>query len=760
MKKFAILAALTACVGLVQAQPFAAWTKYREVTINTTATSGGANVATSQANFPVLVRLANTSEATGSNVLTEALANGADIRFTDSTGTVTLTHEIESWTSTGAAIWVRVPSVAGNANTKLRMYWNRSGATSTSNSSAVFGNNSFLGVWHMGTASGAAARVNAASPGTNDAMPAGTEAASMNPTAGIIGLSDSLRSQNGGQEVDDHFTMGTITFPDSTITVSQWILLPDPQLFMAWNHFFSHGNGNLEDNIWFGRENTTTNWRARGATGGAESGNAASTTVTGGLSTLNTWMHLAVSKDSLGGRRWRLYKDGVMAIDFYNAADNHRFLPGVRTMNYMGRSLWPDRNSHIKIDEMRTSSIARKPDWMKLEFETQKAANTAVVLGTTVTPAAPALAYITKSSTYTVNQAITANTPVTSSAGTGWSIAPSLPAGLAFSTSNGSITGTPSAVTASAQYIVTATVNSATVKDTLTIAVIAGVLPAAPTNVVASSTSGQATVTWSAGAAGSSPITSYVVRSVNDTTKTCTWTTGALSCAVTGLTNGTAYTFTVRAISAVGSSPVSAASNSVTPAGVSAAPTNVTAVQAATATSVTVTWTLPTSNGGSPILEYYVNGTPGGICYAAQPVSGTTASCTVTGLTLGTSYTFKVYAVNGIGSSPLSAASAAVTPVGLAKSFAIQVSGAVKPYTFGLTDEAMKSTEALTMTISDVHGRTVWSKSVNPSQDRIREVTWNGKNTSGQAVSAGVYMVRMSAVNAGVTSEFVRPTVK
>jgi Domain of unknown function (DUF2341)/Fibronectin type III domain/FlgD Ig-like domain/Putative Ig domain len=760
MKKLALMAVLSACVGVVSAQPFAAWTKYRNVTINTTSTGGGANVTTAHANFPVLVRLSNASEAAGANVLSEALAGGADLRFTDSTGTVVLAHEIESWSASSATIWVRVPSVAGNANTKLRLYWNRSGVTSTSNASAVFGNNSFLGVWHMGTASGAAARVNAASPGTNDAMPAGTATASMNPTAGVIGMSDSLRAQDGGQESDDHFSMGPMTFPDSQITVSMWVLLPDPQNFVAWNHFFSHGNSNLEDNIWFGRENNTTNLRARGATGGAESGNATSTTLAGGLATLNTWMHLAVSKDSLGGRRWRLYKDGVMAINYYNSADNHRFIPGPRSSNFIGRSLWPDRNSHIKVDEMRTSAIARHPDWMKLEFETQKAAATAVTLGTTVTPAAPALAYITKSATYLVNQAITANTPVTSSAGTGWSIAPALPAGLSFSTTTGAITGTPTAVTASAQYIVTATVNSATVKDTLTISVTTGTPPSAPTGVTATGASGQATVTWTAGAAGSSAITSYVVRAVQDSTKTCTWTTGPLSCVVTGLTNGTSYTFTVRAVSAAGTSPLSAASAAVTPAGVAAAPTNVTAAQAGTAASVTVSWTLPTNNGGSPIVEYYANGTPGGICYAPAPVSGTTGSCVATGLTFGQAYTFRVYAVNGIGNSPLSSPSNAVTPVGLANSFAIQVSGMVKPYTFALTDDAMKSTEALTMSITDIKGRTVWSKTINPSQDRVREVTWNGLSSKGNAVSAGVYMVRLSAVNAGKTSEVVRPTVK
>lgn len=758
MKRLAVVAALAACVGLAQAQPYAAWTKYRTVTVNTTNADGGANVASNQTNFPVLVRLTNTDEASGANVLSEALAGGADIRFTDSTGNVALAYEIESWSSSAAAIWVRVPVVAGNANTKLRLYWGRSGAPNASNPAGVFGDNDFLGVWHMGTASGSAARINAANPGTNDAKPSGDNAATMNPAAGIIGNADSLRSQDAGKEVDDHFDMGQITFPDSQVTVSMWMYLPGPQLFTNWTHFFTHGNTNLEDNLWIGREGTTNNLRARSAHGGNESGNAGSTTLQGGLEDLNTWMHVAVSKDSLGGRRWRLYKNGVKEIDFYNSNDNHKFVPGTRANNFIGRSLWSDRNAHFKVDEMRTSSIARSPDWVKLEYETQKSGATAVTLGAVVTPSAPALAYITKNATYVVNQDIQANTPVTSGTATGWSISPALPAGLSFNTSTGVITGKPTAASAAATYTVTATVGGTTATDNLTITVITGTPPAAPTGVTAVGGNGEATVSWNAGAAGTSPITSYVVTAVGDASKTCTWTTGPLSCKVTGLTNGTSYTFTVKAVSAVGEGPASQPSAAVIPAGAPAAPTDVKATQVSgAALALQVSWTAPTNTGGLPLTEYYVTGAPSGTCYAAAP----STSCTVYNVTAGTAYTFTVTAVNsGTHQSVASAPSTAVTPVGLAGAFAIQVTGAVKPYTFALTEEAMKSTSALTMSITDIHGRTVWSKTVNPSKDRAREVTWNGVSSSGRAVAAGVYMVRVSAVNDGKTSEIVRPTVK
>jgi hypothetical protein len=176
-----------------------------------------------------------------------------------------------------------------------------------------------------------------------------------------------------------------------------------------------------------------------------------------------------------------------------------------------------------------------------------------------------------------------------------------------------------------------------------------------------------ATVSFTAPASdGGSAITGFQVDALTGTTLVSTTpaAASATSVVVTGLTNGTSYTFRVRAVNAAGTSTSSAASPAVTPAAATTAPGAPT-IGAATGAnaSATVRWTAPTSNGGSAITGYQVDVLVGGVVNGAVRTAGAAAtSLVVTGLTNGTSYTFRVRAVNAVGASGNSAASNAVTP--------------------------------------------------------------------------------------------------
>ncbi|WP_326556718.1 DUF7927 domain-containing protein [Micromonospora sp. NBC_01796] len=92
-------------------------------------------------------------------------------------------------------------------------------------------------------------------------------------------------------------------------------------------------------------------------------------------------------------------------------------------------------------------------------------------------------------------------------------------------------------------------------------------LPGAPTITAASAGDSSATLTWTAPGTGGSPITSYVVTPYigNVAQTTQTFAGAATTQTVTGLTPGTAYTFTVTATNAGGAGPPSARSAAVTP---------------------------------------------------------------------------------------------------------------------------------------------------------------------------------------------------
>ncbi|HBU76134.1 MAG: hypothetical protein CL447_01865 [Acidimicrobiaceae bacterium] len=193
-------------------------------------------------------------------------------------------------------------------------------------------------------------------------------------------------------------------------------------------------------------------------------------------------------------------------------------------------------------------------------------------------------------------------------------------------------------------------------------------IPGAPASIAADPGDGEAVITWTAPTDdGGAVITIYTVTS-SPGDRYCTWTSGPLSCTVTGLTNGTEYTFIVTASNAAGEGPATSGVQG-TPASRPGAPASI-AADLGDGEAV-ITWTAPTDDGGSVITSYTVTSSPGDTdcTWTSGPLS-----CTVTGLTNGTEYTFFVTATNAFGTSDPSSTESGtpLSPPGVPRSMSVE----------------------------------------------------------------------------------------
>ena len=265
--------------------------------------------------------------------------------------------------------------------------------------------------------------------------------------------------------------------------------------------------------------------------------------------------------------------------------------------------------------------------------------------------------------TYTVDTAITALTLPVASGGTGtvtYTLVGAVPPGLTFEPTTRVLSGTPTKV---GVYSVTYTASTATTlgfgwQFNITIKAAA---PGAPTSLTATPGNGQVALSWSApGSNGGAAISNHVVE--RRTGSTGTWTTVTHSAAitgtnytVTGLTNGTAYNFRVKATNESGAGAMSNVANATPAATAPGAPTGLGAT--AGNQQVRLSWTAPSSNGGAAISNHVVErrtGSTGTWSTVTHSTAITGTNYTVTGLTNGTAYNFRVKATNESGTGAMS----------------------------------------------------------------------------------------------------------
>jgi len=214
----------------------------------------------------------------------------------------------------------------------------------------------------------------------------------------------------------------------------------------------------------------------------------------------------------------------------------------------------------------------------------------------------------------------------------------------------------------------------------LTLTLVAGEVtvtaPTAPRNLAAVAGNGQALLTADAPTSLGGAVITYSVTANGSTTPGIAPdpSTGGLSYALTGLSNGVPYSFTAVAVNSAGPGPASN-SASATPAAAATAPTAPRNLRGTAGSgSLTILADKPLSNGGSVVTSYSLTYVVSGVPTTVEPITPSASgdlSGTITGLTNGTPVTgITVRAVNAVGPSP------SAGPISLTPAAAVTVPGA------------------------------------------------------------------------------------
>jgi hypothetical protein len=272
-------------------------------------------------------------------------ANGADLLFVDSDGTV-LPHDVDEWNDGAESlVWVRVPRVEASTLDWITLYWKRPGGNVPEQPNQVW--SGWTSVHHLG-----ADLVDVTGNGHD-----GSGATLPTPGVGPVGAG---RDFDG---IDDRIELSGEAAYDYTTTMTLSLWLRVPAFDVGWQAAVTKA-----DNSW------------RLHRGGDSNQLAFTTTHSGGTSrfdsvqavTGDSWLHVVGVYD---GAQKHLYIDG--AID--------RTVSYAQTLNENNAAVWVGANGTHggrewigAMDELRLSSAPRSALWVNAEHASMTGALTSL----------------------------------------------------------------------------------------------------------------------------------------------------------------------------------------------------------------------------------------------------------------------------------------------------------------------------------------------------------------------------------------------
>lgn len=341
------------------------WTKYKH---KFKVSFPGAS-DTPLAGFPVLVKL--SEELLPGFRYSDCLKpNGGDLRFSDENGNL-LASEVDTWDADGVSlVWVKVPSLT--AATAITAYYGWELAPEV-DSASVWANG-YLGVWHMGDN----LRDNNEYAVMQDSTGGGStfteDSSSKKTTAvgqdGVVGKSAGFGS--GGMRNDSARVMRAGT---SAATIELWTWQDDHDPSVASKDSYVIREVTRDSSA-----SAKPVWHLYEASGEGNKGKIVLCTVTTSgqkwatpdnakpLGARAEWNYHAATYDSESGTRVMLNAAETAKA---SSATGSLQEPLASSTMYLGSSTtgsgspWPGR-----IDEVRISSVARSPEWVKATYDT------------------------------------------------------------------------------------------------------------------------------------------------------------------------------------------------------------------------------------------------------------------------------------------------------------------------------------------------------------------------------------------------------
>ena len=306
--------------------------------------------------MPVLVRL--TPERVDYD---QIAADGADLRFLDPEGAVSLDHEIERWEEGGESnIWVRVPQIDRDTGTDRIWMYHGCSSEGPYNPQGVWGP-PYRGVWHFsGTPDDSTA-------GSHHGAPSNAQEIDDSGQTVVAGATQFTGQPNSYISVADDPDLAVL----DDLTLSVWLNYDSLTAGAYRNAILTRGGspgnppatGNYP--YWL---NIESGGRLRAYWEFDDNGFVDIVSATPANSSPGTWYHVVAVRDS-SAKDVTFYLDGA-PLGEPVAYDDHP-TDGLEGILYFGRSARsPDYEFAGRLDEMRIVATARSAAWVAAQYAT------------------------------------------------------------------------------------------------------------------------------------------------------------------------------------------------------------------------------------------------------------------------------------------------------------------------------------------------------------------------------------------------------